>query len=64
MYTAKVIREIRVALNLSVGQFAAKLGVSENCVWKWESGARHPSYKRMVKLDSMARKVRAPKPTA
>jgi DNA-binding XRE family transcriptional regulator len=58
MLTPERIRKIRLALGLTAAEFAARLGVSEDCVWKWERGNRHPTYKRMIALNKIAMEAR------
>ncbi len=54
MYTPEQIRAIRLALGLTVAQFAEKLGVDRNAVYLWEAGKRHPVYRRMVEINELA----------
>ena len=42
-YTAKEVRKVREALQLSQALFAKVLNVSVNSVRKWEQDERHPS---------------------
>jgi DNA-binding transcriptional regulator YiaG len=53
MLTKEQIRELRDALELSVYDFAKKLGVSIDAVYRWERGQRHPSWRQMQKLNKM-----------
>ena len=57
MFTGKEIRQIRLALGLSAAKFAKRLAVSENCVWKWESEDRHPTYSKMQALNKLAKEA-------
>jgi len=54
MLTPEDIKRIRRELKLSARQFADRLGVTMSTVFKWESGLRHPTYKMMGRLNSMA----------
>lgn len=54
MFTGKQIRHIRLALKLTAAQFAKRLNVSEDCIWKWEREDRHPTYAKMVELNALA----------
>jgi DNA-binding transcriptional regulator YiaG len=54
LLTPKDIRNIRLTLGLTAAQFAKRLGVSEDCVWRWERGNRHPTYKKMEELNRLA----------
>lgn len=54
MLTPQDIARLRKELGLSPTQFAAKLGVSENTVRRWEIGDRHPRYNMMVTLNEMS----------
>ena len=56
MLTPIEIREIRQSLKLTAAQFAKLVGVSENCVWKWEGGQRHPTYGKMTILNELKAK--------
>lgn len=53
MLTHKQIKELRLALGLTGFEFAQKIGVSEDCVWKWEKGIRHPTWKKMQRLNGL-----------
>ena len=53
MLSPKDIRELRLALDLTGGELAQKIGVTEDTVWRWERGDRHPTYKRMVQLNQL-----------
>lgn len=57
MLTPKDIRGIRMALGLTGGEFALKVGVTEDTVWRWERGDRHPTYKRMERLNELRDEV-------
>ncbi len=50
MLNDKQIRELRMAMGLSVPEFADLLGVSAAAVYKWEKGTRHPDYAMLVEL--------------
>jgi len=47
------IRGLRLSLGLTAPEMAVKVGVSEDTIWKWERGDRHPNYKRMVRLNEL-----------
>jgi DNA-binding transcriptional regulator YiaG len=53
MFTGKKIRELRERLGLSRTQLAARLGVTEGAVWKWEADQQHPRWTSLVKLNEM-----------
>jgi DNA-binding transcriptional regulator YiaG len=57
MLTPKEIRGIRNAMGLSASEFAARNDVTEDTVWKWERGDRHPTYKRMLRLNELRDEV-------
>ncbi len=54
MLTPENIRDIRKKLGLSPTQFAAKIGVSENTVRRWEIGDRHPRWNTMALINGLA----------
>jgi len=56
MLTKDDIKELRLALGDTAAEFAARLGVSEDCIWRWERGNRHPTYKRMLQLNELREK--------
>ena len=58
MMTPTDIKAIRVALGLEHEEFAARLGVSANTVYRWELGDRHPNYGRQAKLNVLAAEAR------
>jgi len=62
MMTPEQIKKIRAELGMTAVAFAKCLGVSEDCVWRWERGNRHPTYKRMVALNELAKKKRKKQP--
>lgn len=41
-FSAKRIKSIRIALQLSVAEFTERIGCSKNLVSKWESGESKP----------------------
>jgi DNA-binding transcriptional regulator YiaG len=57
--TPKQIRNLRLALDLSMDAFAAKLGYDSKqrrgTVWSWETGRRKPSAPVMKMLERMAK---------
>lgn len=53
MMNGAQIKELRLSLGLTGAEFATKLGVSEDCVWKWEKGIRHPTWKKMQRLNDL-----------
>ena len=53
MLEPKQIRELRLALGYKAPDFAELMGVSEDTIWRWERGDRHPTYKKMVKLSEL-----------
>jgi DNA-binding transcriptional regulator YiaG len=56
--TPNQIRKTRLALGLTATEFAKRIGVSEDCFWKWERGDRHPAYRKMIELNKLANKAR------
>jgi len=57
MFTPEQIRSIRLGMRLSAAEFARLMNVSEDCIWRWERGNRHPTYRKMVMLNDLARKA-------
>jgi DNA-binding transcriptional regulator YiaG len=57
MLSPKDIRDLRIALGLTGPEFAERVGVTEDAVWKWERGARHPNYARMLRLNELRNEV-------
>jgi DNA-binding transcriptional regulator YiaG len=55
--TPSRIRKTRLALGLTAAQFAKRIGVSEDCVWKWERGVRHPTYRKMIELNELGQEA-------
>lgn len=53
MLTPAQIRELRLAMGYKTHEFAELMGVTEDTVWRWQRGDRHPTYKKMVKLSQM-----------
>ena len=53
MLTPEIIRQLRAALGLSAEAFGARVGVTGNTVFQWESGRRHPNYGRQVALNRL-----------
>ena len=53
MYTPQAIKKIRKSLGLTATEFAAKLGVTENTVRRWEGGQRHPRYAELLRIHKM-----------
>lgn len=50
---ARIVRDVRCGLGMSIALFAAALGVSKTAVYKWESGDMCPKYgarERIVQL--------------
>lgn len=45
-----ILKELREENKLSQKQFANKFGVAQSTVGGWESGAREPSFERLIKL--------------
>ena len=44
------LRELRKRNNLTLGQVAKEIGVSESCICLYEKGIRRPSIKRLAKI--------------
>lgn len=55
--TAKEIKELRLALNLSQQRFATKLGVGITTVVRWEKGRYSPSPLALARLEALQRRV-------
>ena len=53
MLSPKQIRELRLALGLKAPEFAQMMSVTEDTIWRWERGDRHPTYKKMVRLNEL-----------
>lgn len=51
------IRDLRTAMGLTVPEFAELNDVTEDTIWKWERGDRHPAYRRMVRLNELREQV-------
>jgi len=57
MLTAEEIRKLRKRLQLTRTEFAAKIGVTEGAVWKWEADQQHPRWKSLVKLAELLEEI-------
>jgi len=57
MFNAKQILELRKAMGLTQPEFAKLIGVTASAVCLWESGKRHPPYKKMLKINEVAKKA-------
>ncbi len=66
MFTPQEIRAIRLALKLSLREFAERVGAKESAASLWEAGKRHPRFETLVKINALAAeaKVSAEKLTA
>jgi DNA-binding transcriptional regulator YiaG len=53
MVTRELIIELRKAMRLTAAEFGARVDASENTVYQWESGRRHPSYRRQLKINAL-----------
>jgi predicted transcriptional regulator len=53
MLTPAKIRALRLALGLSVNEFAAIMGVTQPAIQRWEAGLRYPRYHHLVHLDKL-----------
>lgn len=53
MLNNRQIRELRLALGLKAPEFAEIMGVTEDTIWRWERGDRHPTFKKLEKLGDM-----------
>ena len=58
MLTPNDIKQIRADLRLTAKQFADRLGISIDTVFAWESGRRHPTYRRMIDINKLADTIR------
>ncbi len=59
MITPEVIHQTRLALGLSAKAFGARLGVTGNTVFRWESGERHPKYDMQIALNKLIKEAAA-----
>lgn len=59
MFEAEEIRAIRKALDLNTTEFATRLGVTENCVRRWELGDRTPRKEHMRTLNDLDKEAKA-----
>ena len=50
---AKHIRELRDGLGLTAKEFGEKLGVTQNTVFRWESGLRGASRRHQIEMNKM-----------
>lgn len=55
MFTAERIRELRLAMGMTMAGFGDLLGVAESTVSLWESGRRHPKFATQVRLNELAK---------
>jgi transcriptional regulator with XRE-family HTH domain len=55
MYDAEQIRAIRKALGKTQTEFAFAVGVSTSAVISWEAGIRHPTWKKMQRINELAK---------
>lgn len=53
MLDAQDIVAIRKKLGLNQVEFAAALGVSFSAVYSWETGRRHPTWKKMARIHEL-----------
>jgi DNA-binding transcriptional regulator YiaG len=51
---ARVVKRVRMTLEMSATEFAAALGVCEYSVRKWESGIAKPSLKTLRRMRDIA----------
>jgi transcriptional regulator with XRE-family HTH domain len=58
MMTPRKIRSTRKAMNLNLTQFAARVGVTEQAIRRWEAGERFPKPKWQEKLERLAKKAK------
>lgn len=54
MLDATQIRAIREALGMTQTEFAAAVGKSYSAAASWEAGTRHPSWKTMERINTLA----------
>jgi DNA-binding transcriptional regulator YiaG len=57
MYTQHEIAQLRKRLDLSVAEFADRLGVHRTTVYYWESGHSHPRYRELIALNKLAKEA-------
>ena len=57
IYTGKEITKLREALGMSPTEFAAKLGVSQSAVTRWEMGNRVPRVQTLIKMNALAKRL-------
>lgn len=58
MLNGEQIAELRKELGLTQKEFGERVGSSESCVCLWESGKRHPTYGKMLKLNKLLTEAR------
>ena len=58
---ARQLIEARLRLGLTQGEFAARIGVSQGCVSRWEKGRHRPNPSVLLRLRRLGRAV-APQP--
>lgn len=54
---AQIICDLRQALGLTADAFAKRLGVTQNTVFRWESGLRTPGREHQVAINHLLREA-------
>lgn len=55
----KEIKGLRAALRMTQGQLAARVGVAEETVSRWERGVSSPAFRQAMKLRRLQRAAQA-----
>ena len=53
MMTPEDIKRLRLTLRMTAREFGELVGVSEDSVYFWEAGTRHPNYRNLVRLNEI-----------
>jgi len=53
MFDKDSIYALRIAIGMTASQFGARLGVTGNTVFRWESGERFPSRRHTAILNQL-----------
>jgi len=54
---SQMIRELRIALNLTQEQFAAKIGVTYSTINRWENSKGMPSPLAIIRIEKLQQKI-------
>lgn len=58
MFDKDDIIDLRAALRMTAAEFGARLGVTGNTVFRWESGERFPSRRHTAILNQLLQEVK------